>query len=265
MHSVTFAGISFPLVPLLCLTALLLVAVLNRCLPGRVKGLTDALITRALIALITARIVFVGLHLNSYDHWLTVVDIRDRGFHALTFGLVFLAGVIHYGATHRRARHRLFLAIPLISLWVPGGYLGYQYLNPAPAVWPTMSFQTLDGEMASFGGTQHRLTVVNLWATWCPSCRTEMPVLERAQNAYPDVRFVMHNQGEIPETVRQFLESEDYQFENVWLDHNSRMGQWLGQTGIPVTLVFDQHGNLLTGHTGVVSTAVLSGLIETVR
>src|SRR5690606_41651094 len=46
-----------------------------------------------------------------------------------------------------------------------------------------------------------RPTVVSLWATWCPPCIREMPVLEDAQQRYPGVNFVFANQGEHPETI----------------------------------------------------------------
>src|SRR5690606_40886240 len=42
-------------------------------------------------------------------------------------------------------------------------------------------------------------TVVNLWATWCPPCRREMPVLRDAQQRYPDIAFIFANQGESAE------------------------------------------------------------------
>tara|TARA_A200000113_G_scaffold176943_1_gene162348 strand:- start:160 stop:456 length:297 start_codon:yes stop_codon:yes gene_type:complete len=89
-----------------------------------------------------------------------------------------------------------------------------------------------------------------------------MPVFEQAQQTYPHVRFVMLNQGESRADVVRFLEAEEYQFDNVWLDPDAKMGRWLGQTAVPVTLVFGLDGELLTGHTGVMSAATLSRLLS---
>jgi thiol-disulfide isomerase/thioredoxin len=49
--------------------------------------------------------------------------------------------------------------------------------------------------------------VVNLWTTWRPPCRPEMPELARAQLAHSgDVRFVFVNQGEAPGDIRVSLQ-----------------------------------------------------------
>jgi thiol-disulfide isomerase/thioredoxin len=42
--------------------------------------------------------------------------------------------------------------------------------------------------------------VINIWATWCPPCRREMPVLQQAQHDYPHVTFLFVNQGETRKT-----------------------------------------------------------------
>ena len=88
-----------------------------------------------------------------------------------------------------------------------------------------------------------------------------MPVFEQAQYSYPHVRFIMLNQGESKTEVADFIEAEGYQFDNLWLDTDGRMGHWFGQSALPVTLVFNKEGKLLTGHMGVMSAAVLEQLL----
>ena len=64
---------------------------------------------------------------------------------------------------------------------------------------------TLDGKAAALADFKGRPTVVNLWATWCPPCRNEMPVLQQAQAAHADLHFVFLNQGETADKVRGFV------------------------------------------------------------
>ena len=267
MASLSFAGISFPLIPFLLLSAVALIAVLNRTLPGQTAGLTDTVINRLLIALIIARIVFVVSHLSDFSNVWQWFDIRDRGFDAPVFIAVFFIGLVQFAFKKPAARKRLVWIVPVAMVWIGGGYALYQVLNPPPERWPEDPFVSLDGESVGFSAKkehlrEHRLTVVNLWASWCPSCRTEMPALEQAQGLYPDVRFILLNQGESATVVNRYLTQGKYRFDNVWLDRQGVMGNWLGQTALPVTLVFNPEGELVNGHMGVLSKAVLAELIQ---
>jgi thiol-disulfide isomerase/thioredoxin len=58
---------------------------------------------------------------------------------------------------------------------------------------PTFRLETLDGEV--FDLSEHlaedgRPVVLNLWASWCPPCRAEMPAINTSSQRNPDVAFV---------------------------------------------------------------------------
>src|SRR3546814_14561413 len=67
-----------------------------------------------------------------------------------------------------------------------------------------------------------RPMVLNLWATWCPPCRREMPVLEQAQGRYPGVVFVLVNQGEDRGTIHRYLDRAGLDLDHVLLDPHSQ-------------------------------------------
>ncbi len=50
---------------------------------------------------------------------------------------------------------------------------------------PDFTLQTLAGEPVTLSEFRGQVVVVNLWASWCPPCREEMPALERAYQALP--------------------------------------------------------------------------------
>ena len=103
-----------------------------------------------------------------------------------------------------------------------------------------------------------RPMVVNLWATWCPPCRREMPVLAEAQAQRADVAFVFVNQGEGANEVRDYLRGGAMALRNVVLDPASRVSQSTGARGLPTTLFFDAGGRLVDVHMGELTRAGLA-------
>ena len=93
-------------------------------------------------------------------------------------------------------------------------------------------------------------TVVNLWASWCPPCRREMPLLAKAQLQHGDVTFVFANQGEGAFQVDDYLATEKLSLSNVLLDPGKSLGQRAGSAALPITLFFDAEGRLLYSHWG---------------
>jgi thiol-disulfide isomerase/thioredoxin len=265
VDSISLFGLSFPLLPLLMLSALFILAMLNRWQRVSVTGFSDAILLRLLLSLLVARLVFVSQHFSSYQgQWLEWFDIRDRGFDGYSLLLVFSLLLMHYAYKVVTARRLLLLAIPLTLLWMGGGYTVYRHYHPMPERWPTLVFSDLQAQPQRFSDdpTQYRFTVVNLWASWCPPCRAEMPVLMHAQQQYSNGRFVMLNQGENNLQITQFLQQHQLKFDTVWLDTHSTMGRWLGQQALPVTLIFDADGQLIDGHAGVLSSAKLAEKLQ---
>ena len=106
-------------------------------------------------------------------------------------------------------------------------------------------------------------TVVNLWATWCPPCRREMPVLGAAQQARPDVHFVFLNQGESAQQVATYLARSGLALRNVLLDGRGEAGATLGHRSLPTTLFFDASGRLVDTRVGELSEASLAERLAT--
>jgi thiol-disulfide isomerase/thioredoxin len=108
-------------------------------------------------------------------------------------------------------------------------------------------------------------TVLNLWATWCPPCRAEMPTLAAAQQNTPEVNFVFVNQGEAPAAVAAYLQRSGLTMSNVWLDPTSSLGPAAGSRGLPTTLFFDAKGKQVDAHFGVLNAAALQVQLARLR
>ncbi len=127
---------------------------------------------------------------------------------------------------------------------------------------PKVALRTLARQPAALDAYAGKPLVVNLWASWCPPCRREMPVFQRWQAQRPDVNFVFVNQGESLATVEAFLAQEGLTLRNVLLDETSQTGQAIDQRALPATLFFDANGNWTETRMGELSNATLGQKLE---
>lgn len=227
----------------------------------------DTLFTLAIIGVVSARIGFVAIRFTDYGlDPLAWIDVRDGGFH-LIGGLI---GIVVYATW----RMRLMPALrrPLGAALVAGtltwglGSGALSLLNREASRLPEVSLQRLDGVPTDLVGLQraagNRPMVVNLWATWCPPCRAEMPVLAEAQSARPDVTFVFVNQREAVQAIERYLRAQGLLLENVVRDTGGQIPRAVGSAGLPTTLFYDGSGRLAHSHLGMLSKATLARAIE---
>ena len=96
--------------------------------------------------------------------------------------------------------------------------------------------------------------LVNVWATWCYSCRVEHPyLLELAEAGIPIVGL---NYKDEPEKARQWLVDLGDPYTTVLSDTEGRLGLDLGVYGAPETYVVDAEGVVRHRHVGVVNEQV---------
>jgi len=226
----------------------------------------NSLWTMFMAGVIGARFVFVLRHHDLYlDQPWTAFDIRDGGFDAASGLLV--ACVVGIELTRRQAMlRRPLLACALLggAVWLGGALLAQAWAPPS-APMPDLMVRRLDGTEASLRSYAGKPVVVNLWATWCPPCRREMPALAAGQRAHPDVAFVFVNQGESRETVARFLATEGLRMHNVVLDPAARLGARTGSPGYPATLFYDSNAKLRVRHVGELSEATLRDRLRALR
>ncbi|MCY1273100.1 Thiol-disulfide oxidoreductase ResA [compost metagenome] len=216
-----------------------------------------ALFAMLLGGLLVARLAFAGRYFDQYASapW-SLLDIRDGGFLLLP-GLL-AAALVGLLLAWRKPVLRQSLAIALLvggSFWGGGNAL-VTALEQSRQL-PELTLMDLQGQPVDLRELDGRPLVVNLWATWCPPCRREMPVLEAAQQNHPEVRFVLVNQGEYAEEVTRFLAEQGLKPKNVLLDSGNRLGQATGSFGLPTTHFYDPRGRLQHSHMGELSGASL--------
>lgn len=218
-----------------------------------------ALWRAVLLGVIAARLAFVYEYRTLYfASPLSILDIRDGGWNA---GVGLVAGWLF--ALYRQRREPA-LARPLRwamlagTLIFVGGTAALALRGPGGEKLPALSFAALDsGEPVPLGRFAGRPIVVNLWATWCPPCVREMPVLQQAQARRTDVHFVFLNQGEDPALVQRWLQGQRLVLRNVLVDPQRQASAAFKQQGYPTTLFFDAQGRLVGRRIGELSAATL--------
>jgi len=230
-------------------------------------ALLSTVLWRALIiGLLVARLSFVWRY---RDHYLPdpikMLDLRDGGW----IGLAGLAAAWAYAAIAvlRRQAPRVALlgALALASAaWLGGG----RWLMPTPQAQPelaALAVHGMDGAPATMPAFHGKPTVINLWASWCPPCRREMPAFAAAQAANPDVNFVFLNQAEAAQDVAQFLDKHAPALRNVLIDPAGEASRKFSNRGLPATLFLDAEGRLVDLRVGELSTASLAQRLESIR
>lgn len=110
---------------------------------------------------------------------------------------------------------------------------------------PELNLTTLQGQPNSLSDYKGSVVLVNLWATWCPPCREEMPTLQAFYEKYKGDGFVLLaiSQGETAEQVAPFVQEFNVTFP-VWLDISSEAGIAFKTMNLPSSYVIDREGRV---------------------
>ncbi len=112
---------------------------------------------------------------------------------------------------------------------------------------PHLLLHDFDGAVRSIEDYRGRVVVLNVWATWCPPCRKELPSLERLHGRLDPGRFAVigvsiDNDAEI---AQEFLLDRGVTFKNYLDLGGASAGRVLGIRVYPDTFIISREGVLL--------------------
>lgn len=124
---------------------------------------------------------------------------------------------------------------------------------------PAFTLTDLKGQTRTREDIVGQVSLVNVWATWCPSCRVEHPYLQTL--AASGVRLFGINYKDEDGPARQWLEDlgDPYQFSVA--DREGTLGLDMGVYGAPETYLIDAAGIVRYRHVGVVDERVWSTIL----
>jgi len=137
---------------------------------------------------------------------------------------------------------------------IEGAAGGPGALAGAPAV--SYDVKRLDGRTDGLSRYRGSVVVMNLWATWCPPCREEMPALQRfyAQNKDKGLVVLGVDQGESAETAGAFAREHGVTFP-ILLDADEQYGRSYAAVGLPTTVIVGRDGHVVRGIDGELTLA----------
>lgn len=234
-----------------CALALLLACHFLLSLPGhRQRRWFNGLL---LTWLLGARLTYVALNLESFAPApLEALKFWQPGYHPLGG---FLAGLAWSAWYLRHTLKPMAVAMALFTaasaLWLLAVTLTVSSERFAVAELPDVTLEDLDGnavhlpDLADSGD----VILLNLWATWCPPCLREMPLLAEA-DARDGVSVVIVNQGEELLPVVRYLDEQSLDFRHALLDPSQTLMARSNAPGLPTTLLFDANGRTRDIHVG---------------
>jgi cytochrome c biogenesis protein CcmG/thiol:disulfide interchange protein DsbE len=157
----------------------------------------------------------------------------------------------------------------LVSLVAIGGFvtlLAYGFTKdpraiPTPLTGQPASDFTLtlfDGRIIRLSDFRGKVVFLNFWASWCPPCREEAPLLEQAWHRYKDqgIVFLGVDFQDTDEAARSFLREFGITYMN-GRDPTGRIAIDYGVYGIPETFFIDREGRITYKHIGALDDQVL--------
>lgn len=263
MLSVNLGPLNMSAVHLLLLVSLF-VATLTGWWVGRKaqRNPENRLFILFLVGVLGARCAFVWRYFEQFktDLW-QIIDLRDGGFIAWPGVLLALALGLYWLIKDRALRRPLAIALTAGLLVWGSGTAVMRALEQATQL-PEVALRTLSGESVQLADYVGKPLVVNLWATWCPPCRREMPVLANAQVKHPHINFLFVNQGEGQAEITKFLTFSQLQLGNVLIDSGAHLGPLVGSRALPTTVFYDAQGRQIGSHLGELSEASLQQTLE---
>lgn len=263
MNAVAIGPFVFAAEQFAALAATFVFALAASILARRVDPVLGRWSTSALLAgLVSARIGHVALHWQGFlaEPW-RVFAVWQGGFEPLA-GLIGVAIVSAFFIRTPRAGIAAAGALGLgLVTWIGIVQLTRATLGQ-PA--PTILLPQMEGPALSVSSLSGKPVVLNLWASWCPPCRREMPLLAEVAANREDVAFLFANQGEAPDRIRSYLAAENLKLDRVLLDRAMQMSRHYGTMGLPITLFLRPDGTLARMHMGEISREALGAAIAKV-
>ncbi len=108
--------------------------------------------------------------------------------------------------------------------------------------------QDLEGNSKNFTSAEEKVTLVNVWATWCPPCLAEMPSMQALYNRYGNQVSFYFVSMEDTEILLHFVNKKEYSFPVYTTQDN--FPKPLETNSFPTTYLISKNGKIIINKKG---------------
>ena len=128
---------------------------------------------------------------------------------------------------------------------------------------PTFISTTLNGDEYILDFNNQNPTIITFWASWCPPCREELPILDNIQKKNKNIRIIGVNMDANIDDAKTFVSQFNISFKSV-IDKEFITISY-GVSKIPETFFIDKHGNIKNRVSGKLTSEKLNMLIKNIN
>jgi len=122
---------------------------------------------------------------------------------------------------------------------------------------PELVLENLDSEAVDITALFGKPLIINFWATWCPPCKEEMPLLQDfSQTNQQSTTVIGINAMEFKTVVKEYVQANKITF-TILLDSDGQVQEAYRILGLPTTYFVDKDGILRAQHIGILNIELL--------
>ncbi len=115
---------------------------------------------------------------------------------------------------------------------------------------PDFSLKALDGKEYTLSALKGKVVLLDFWATWCPPCREEIPIIEKLHREFKDKGLVVLGiNDEDRATVEEFVKEKKITFP-ILMDREGKVAQSYKVEAIPRVILINKEGKIVKDITG---------------
>lgn len=112
---------------------------------------------------------------------------------------------------------------------------------------PTFSFKDINGKTVTLESLKGKMVYIDVWATWCPPCRAELPALKQLEEKYgKDIHFVSISCDQDKSKWETMVKEKDLKGIQLHIGTDRSFMQSYEISGIPRFILLDENGKIIS-------------------